>query len=214
MKYIKMKTYYRVLYDKHMRLSKCATWMCWICVFVFVPVVSNGRQPTKIQLLVFFEVETSGWSLWRGHDLLLNTTVNVHYGHRGFVDKKTLKKQHNGPTEMIFKLYKWMIQRNIVIIFFDVDLYWFGFVPSHSFTVLLSCQLYPCIVWIVVCTLFLVSWHGEGFPEPIIVAVSWRGTANPWAKVKVHLHLALWQLQGHEVLLQRQQGTCCEELTF
>lgn len=69
-----------------MWVSKCA---CECVTAVCVPVVSNGGQPTEIDLLVFFEVQTSGWTLRCGDDLLLSTAVDVHYAHRGFVDSSS-----------------------------------------------------------------------------------------------------------------------------
>lgn len=51
-----------------------------------VPVVSNGRQPSKIDPLVFSEVQTGSRTLRRSHHLLLSAAVNVYYSHRGFVD--------------------------------------------------------------------------------------------------------------------------------
>lgn len=53
-----------------------------------LPVVSDGGQASKIDLLVLLEVQSSGWALRHGNDPLLSAGVDVHNSHGG------LKKTH------------------------------------------------------------------------------------------------------------------------
>lgn len=57
-------------------------------------------------------------------------------------------------------------------------------------------------------TLFLVPRHSEGFPPSVVVSRGWHSAAHPWSQIEIELHLALGELHGHEVLLQRQVEEC------
>lgn len=69
------------MHAQSVRVSKFVTTVC-------VPVVSDGREPSEIDPLVFPEVQTGSRTLRRSHHLLLSAAVNVYYSHRGFLDRK------------------------------------------------------------------------------------------------------------------------------
>lgn len=172
-----------------------------------VPVVSDGGQASKVDLLVLLEVQSSGWALRHGNDPLLSAGVDVHNSHGGLkkhTHRHTKSKHMNRDCHFFFLLVKTFQERKINV---ESNVVHSGPINSILF---FSCfnkneSIKSKLLKKSFCnsTLFLVPRHSEGLPASVVVPAGWHGAAHPWSQIKIHLHLALGELQGHEVLLRR-----------